>query len=144
MNIVGLIRIGSGIVLMLLSGMGCASQLDSLKIDGTEFHLEECFLVYDQGAGIRRIDLKLEAPCVFATNADGSVRVEEYNEASVLLVESSKPHPEADQDPLLKNLCETRLLAVSIIRSRVHVANAPSSLLTCAPSDWDKKLFSFE
>ena len=109
-------------------------------VRGTSLELQDCKLSYVAGPNSGAIPLLLSAPCQFASDATGSVRVVESAGVLVLIVESSQRSP-----PLVPggaNVdCDTRLRGVVVTPTGVHLSPGTQLVATCAPALWDEKMF---
>lgn len=89
-----------------------------------------------QGGGQSTLALSLSPPCRLHRGADGAVRVESPQGFPVVLIESSRPHPELPKD------CDTQLQGVRVVEGRPSVSPHTSRVASCPPFQWDLKLFS--
>lgn len=111
-----------------------------VTVRDTWLELRDCELVYGVSAESSSIRMQLPSPCQFAKRKDGSIRIIESENGSVLLVESSRsvltPAPSGAAVD-----CDTHLRGVIVTDKGVQLSRDIQKVSTCAPALWDEKMF---
>ena len=94
-----------------------------------------CHLLYSSPLSKGKLTLRVIPPCDFHRFPDGRVRIMPTKKGDVMLVESSRPHPNRPKD------CYTQVQAVRITKEQIKVSSAISEVAMCLPFQWDDVMF---
>ena len=129
-----------GIIIVLYSFVSHGEVNQTMKHGGFELSLvqtkkEECHLVYSSPLNKGDLTLQVIPPCSFHRSPDGKVRIMPTPKGDVMLIESSRPHPDLPKD------CQTRIQGVRINREHVKISSSISKVTMCPPFQWDDVMF---
>ena len=99
------------------------------------FDTDPCRVQYSREGKTTEVRLVIPPPCTFHRDRDGTVRVQQVNNARVILVERSTPDREHPGD------CDTRVQAIIISPETVRSSAGVERVAMCAPFRWDDVMF---
>ena len=81
------------------------------------------------------VELAIPWPCDFHRTPDGDIRTMRRGQATLALVETSRPHPE------IPGSCKTQLQALGISGRDIFVSTSTDTVAQCLPFQWDEQMF---
>lgn len=130
---------------LLLSLCACAEQKTPTAVGLTkaDFAGQSVRLSDDQGrctlsrTGNPTLTLDMKWPCRFSEDQQQKLRVENFRQAQIIMVERSDRLPAPSQD------CETDLQAVRLYKGKLE-ASPVSRVTACGPGYWDQKVMTWQ
>lgn len=80
------------------------------------------------------LPLDMKWPCRFSEDQQNKVRIEDYREALIVMVERSEPLPAPSKN------CKTDRQPVRLYKGKLEAAPV-GQVATCGPAHWDQKAF---